>query len=63
VHTTIHASWLSQIETLLLDPQRKVVMPNDLHSPAHLIDRIRAFAKRYSALGKPFAWTFYTSRA
>jgi hypothetical protein len=38
--------------------QRKVVMPNDLHSLAHLIDRIRAFAERYSALGKPFAWTF-----
>jgi len=38
--------------------QRKVLTPNDLYSLDELIQRIHAFGQRYSALDKPFAWTF-----
>jgi transposase len=58
VHTPVHASWLNQIELYFSILQRKVLTPNDLHSLAELIDRIHAFGQRYSALDKPFAWTF-----
>jgi transposase len=58
VHTPVHASWLNQIELYFSILQRKVLTPNDLDSLDELIERIRAFGERYSALGKPFAWTF-----
>ncbi len=58
VHTPVHASWLNQIELYFSILQRKVLTPNDLYNLHVLIDRIRAFGERYSALGKPFAWTF-----
>ncbi len=58
VHTPVHASWLNQIELYFSILQRKVLTPNDLDSLAELIERIDAFGERYSALGKPFAWTF-----
>jgi transposase len=58
VHTPVHASWLNQIELYFSILQRKVLTPNDLDSLPELIDRIHAFGERYSALGKPFAWTF-----
>jgi len=48
-------SWLLNHFSIL---QRKVLTPNDLFSLTDLIVRIRAFGERYSALGKPFAWTF-----
>jgi hypothetical protein len=38
--------------------QRKVLTPNDCATLDELIERIVAFGKRYSALGKPFAWRF-----
>jgi hypothetical protein len=38
--------------------QRKVLTPNDLTNLTALEERIAAFGKRYSSLGKPFAWTF-----
>lgn len=37
---------------------RNVLTPNDLYSLAELIERIHVFGERYSALDKPFAWTF-----
>ena len=58
VHTPVHASWLNQIEQYFSILQRKVLTPNDLYSLPDLIHRILAFGQRYSALGKPFAWTF-----
>jgi transposase len=58
VHTPVHASWLNQIELYFSIIQRKVLTPNDLDNLHDLIERIRAFGERYSALGKPFAWTF-----
>ena len=58
VHTPVHASWLNQIEQYFSILQRKVLTPNDLSSLQHLEKRIIAFGARYSALGKPFAWTF-----
>jgi transposase len=58
VHTPVHASWLNQIEQYFSILQRKVLTPNDLITLQDLEDRIIAFGKRYSTLGKPFAWTF-----
>ena len=58
VPTPVHASWLNQIELYFAILQRKVLTPNDLDSLAELIERIQAFGERYSALDKPFAWTF-----
>jgi len=58
VHTPVHASWLNQIELYFSILQRKVLTPNDLYSLPELIERIHAFGERYSALDKPFAWTF-----
>jgi transposase len=58
VHTPVHASWLNQIELYFSILQRKVLTPNDLYSLPELIERIHAFSERYSALDKPFAWTF-----
>lgn len=58
VHTPVHASWLNQIEQYFSILQRKVLTPNDLTNLKQLAQRIIAFGARYSALGKPFAWTF-----
>jgi transposase len=58
VHTPVHASWLNQVEIYFSIIQRKVLTPNDCASLDELIERIVAFGKRYSALGKPFAWRF-----
>jgi len=58
VHTPTHASWLNQIEIYFSIIQRKVLTPNDCTSLDELTERIMAFGRRYSALGKPFAWRF-----
>jgi hypothetical protein len=58
VHTPVHASWLNQIELYFSIIQRKVLTPNHHASLKELAERITAFGERYSALGKPFAWTF-----
>jgi hypothetical protein len=38
--------------------QRKVLKPNDYSCLEELENALHAFARRYSALGKPFAWCF-----
>ena len=58
VHTPVHASWLNQIELYFSIIQRKVHTPNHHANLKKLEERIMAFGERYSALGKPFAWTF-----
>src|SRR4051812_30645692 len=58
VHTPTYASWLNQVEIYFSILQRKVLKPNDYTSLADLEDALHAFAGRYSALGKPFAWCF-----
>src|SRR5262249_19019354 len=58
VHTPKHASWLNQIEIYFSIIQRKVLTPNDCTSLRELEERIIEFGRRYSALGKPFAWCF-----
>jgi hypothetical protein len=58
VHTPKHASWLNQIEIYFSILQRKVLTPNDFTNLDELIDCIAQFGRRYSALGKPFAWCF-----
>jgi hypothetical protein len=35
-----------------------VLTPNDYTSLDELAERIHAFGRRYSALDKPFAWSF-----
>jgi hypothetical protein len=58
VHTPTYASWLNQIEMYFSIIQRKVLKRNDYTSLAELADAIHAFDRRYSALGKLFAWCF-----
>jgi transposase len=58
VHTPTYASWLNQIEIYFSIIQRKVLKPNDYSSLEQLEAALQAFAKRYSALGKTFAWCF-----
>jgi hypothetical protein len=38
--------------------QRKVLNPNDYTTLQELTDALDAFGRRYSALGKLFAWCF-----
>ncbi|MBV9578055.1 MAG: hypothetical protein JO057_05645 [Chloroflexi bacterium] len=56
VHTPVHASWLNQVEIYFSIIQREVLSPNDCASLDELIERLIAFGKRYSALGRPFVW-------
>ena len=58
VHTPTYASWLNQIEIYFSIIQRKVLKPNDYTSLQELVEALHAFGRRYSALGKPFAWCF-----
>ncbi len=58
VHTPTYASWVNQIEIYFSIIQRKVLKPNDYTSLEELEESIHAFAGRYSALEKPFAWCF-----
>ena len=53
-----YASWLNQVEIYFSIIQRKVLTPNDYSSLEQLEHALHAFATRYSALGKPFAWCF-----
>ena len=58
MHTPTYASWVNQIEIYFSIIQRKVLKPNDYTSLAELEAAIHEFGRRYSALGKPFAWCF-----
>jgi transposase len=58
VHTPTYASWLNQVEIYFSIIQRKVLKPNDYSCLEELENALHAFARRYSALGKPFAWCF-----
>jgi transposase len=58
VHTPTYASWLNQVEIYFSIIQRKVLKPNDYTSLEELEDALHTFARRYSALDKPFAWCF-----
>jgi len=58
VHTPTYASWVNQIEIYFSILQRKVLKPNDYTSLEELAEALHAFGRRYSALGKPFAWCF-----
>jgi hypothetical protein len=58
VHTPVHASWLTQIEIYFSIIPRKLLTPHDYATLDELAAHIHAFAQRYSALDKPFAWRF-----
>jgi hypothetical protein len=51
---TVAYSLIKQQPTIVA----KIGSSSDLDSLTDLIERIRAFGERYSALGKPFSWTF-----
>lgn len=58
VHTPTYASWLNQIEIYFSIIQRKLLKPNDYATLEELEQAIHAFGRRYSAVGKMFAWCF-----
>lgn len=58
VHTPTYASWLNQIEIYFSIIQRKLLKPNDYTTLEELEQAIHAFGRRYSAVGKMFAWCF-----
>ena len=55
--TPTHASWLNQVEMLVLDPHRPGPQRRKLHRVAELRDRIDAFVARHNQSARPFAWT------
>src|SRR3954469_3495380 len=58
VHTSVHASWVNQVEILFSVAQRKVVSPNDFTDLDEVKQRLAAFEKRYNATATPFRWKF-----
>lgn len=58
VHTSMHASWLNQIEIYFSIIQRKVLTPNDTPSLNQLRQRLLAFQNHYEVVAKPFEWRF-----
>ena len=54
----MHASWLNQVEVYFSVIQRKVLTPNDFHSPAEVKDRLLRFQDHYGAVARPFQWKF-----
>ncbi|MFI2031185.1 IS630 family transposase [Streptomyces buecherae] len=50
VHTSVHASWINQIEIFFSILQRKVVSPNEFTVLGEIRDRLRAFEDRYNAM-------------
>ena len=61
VSLPVHASWLNQIEIYFSVLQRKALTPNDFPNLAAVRDRLRRFAQRFNARGRPFNWN-YTRR-
>ena len=61
VHTPIHASWLNQVEIYFSVLQRKALTPNDFESLDDLETRLLEFQKHYTAIAKPFRWSFTRS--
>jgi hypothetical protein len=59
VHTSVHASWLNQIEIFSI-VQRKLLSPNDFTDLDDVADRLSAFATRYNQTARPFKWKFTT---
>ncbi len=58
IHLPVHASWLNQIELYFSLVQRKALTPNDFCSLEELTNRLLAFQEHYSAIARPFEWTF-----
>ncbi|MEV0902165.1 hypothetical protein [Actinoplanes sp. NPDC049802] len=58
VHTPVHASWVSQIESYFSIIQPKVLTPNDFTSLDEVEDRLTAFEQRYNATARPFRRKF-----
>lgn len=61
VHTSVHASWLNQVEIYFSVLQRKVLTPNNFSSTDAVQDHILRFQRHYSQVARPFRWN-YTRR-
>jgi len=53
VHTSVHASWLNQVEVYFSIIQRKVLSPNDFTDLNLVIERLSTFATRYNQTRLP----------
>ncbi len=58
VHLPVHASWLNQVEIYHSIIQRKLLAPNDFHSPAELARALNNFEHCYNEIAEPFEWSF-----
>jgi hypothetical protein len=58
VHTSVHASWLNQIEIYFSVVQRKVLTPNNFPDLATVEQRLMDFQAYYEKIAKPFKWKF-----
>ncbi|MGH2910209.1 MAG: IS630 family transposase, partial [Solirubrobacteraceae bacterium] len=58
VHTPVHASWLNQAEIYFSVVQRKVLTPNNFPDLDAVEQRLRAFARHYEQIARPFQWKF-----
>jgi hypothetical protein len=58
VHTSVHASWLNQIEVYFSIVQRKLLTPSNFQSRAELKDHLLRFQDHYCAAARPFQWKF-----
>jgi hypothetical protein len=56
VHSSVHASWLNQIEIYFSIVERKVLTPNDFSSLEEVRKRLLEFQHYYEALATPFDW-------
>jgi len=58
VHTTVHASWLNQVEVYFSIVSRKALHGQSFDSLDALADRIIAFEDWYNRNSHPFNWTW-----
>jgi hypothetical protein len=61
VHTSVHASWLNQVEVYFSIIQRKALSPNDFTHLDVVEQRLTRFEDRYHAAARPFKWKFTTT--
>jgi hypothetical protein len=56
--TSVHASWLNEVEIYFSILQRKVLTPNDFSSLQELQQCLLAFQSHYERSASHFNWTF-----
>lgn len=58
VHTSVHASWLNQVEIYHSIIERKVLAPDDFADTAEAARTLNQFEHHYNQIAEPFAWNF-----